>query len=61
MQYILILLAIGDKDSSVPIELVYYFKSQFQKAEKANLKVSIYPEKDHRLESKEKNYRSDFF
>ena len=41
--YILILLAIGDKDSSVPIESVYYFKSQFQKAEKANLKVSIYP------------------
>ena len=56
-----ILLAIGEKDSSVPVESVRYLEEAFKKAGKVNLDVVIYPNANHRLQVGDTDYRDDFF
>jgi len=56
-----ILLAIGEKDSSTPVESVRYLEAEFKKAGKINLYVNVYPNANHRLEAGNKNYRYEFF
>jgi pimeloyl-ACP methyl ester carboxylesterase len=56
-----ILLAIGEDDSSVPVESVNYLINKFKEAGKNNLNATIYPNANHRLQSAGKHYREEFF
>ena len=56
-----IILGIGEKDESVPVESVLLLESAFKKAGKGNLIVHIYPDADHRLNSNSMSYRNQFF
>lgn len=56
-----ILLAIGEKDSSVPLESAEYLESVFKKAGKTNLVVYKYKNANHRLDAGGHNYREEFF
>ena len=56
-----ILIGIGEKDESVPVESALYLKSKFQEAAKSNLTLKVYPGADHRLDDNGVSYRSEFF
>lgn len=45
----------------VPVESVNYLQSEFTKANKSNLRVTIYPGANHRLQHKDILYRKEFF
>ena len=56
-----ILVGIGEKDKSVPVESVQFLQLKFKEASKSNLLVKIYPGADHRLDANGTSHRSDFF
>ena len=56
-----ILVGIGEKDESVPVESARYLEKRFKEQGKSNLTLLVYPGADHRLNSKDVSYRSDFF
>lgn len=56
-----VILAIGEKDKSVPLESAYYLKERFDQAGKQNLTLVVYPDADHTLkDSSGKSHRTDF-
>jgi len=55
-----VIVAMGEKDRSVPVESVLYLKALFERAEKDNLTVLIYPDADHTLKSSHRDYREEF-
>ncbi|HFD32928.1 MAG TPA: hypothetical protein ENJ28_09525 [Gammaproteobacteria bacterium] len=55
-----IIVAMGDKDKSVPVDSIIFLKRQFKKAGKQNLTAIIYHGADHTLRSSEKDFRHDF-
>lgn len=56
-----ILVGIGEKDESVPVESARYLETRFKEEGKNNLTLIIYPGADHRLASNGISYRFDFF
>lgn len=56
-----ILVGMGEKDESVPVESVRFLESKFKEAGKNNLFVRIYPGSDHRLTANGVSHRSKFF
>lgn len=56
-----ILVGIGARDQSVPVESVYFLESKFKETGKDNLIVRVYPGADHRLNANGVSYRSEFF
>ncbi len=56
-----ILVGIGEKDKSVPVESALYLATAFKKAGKKNLTLKVYPKADHRLNAGGVSYRKDFF
>lgn len=56
-----ILVGIGARDESVPVESVHFLETKFKEIGKGNLMVRIYPGADHRLSGNGVSYRSDFF
>lgn len=56
-----ILIGIGERDQSVPVESARYLKTKFTEAGKDNLTLRIYPAADHRLNGNGVSYRTDFF
>lgn len=56
-----ILVGIGERDESVPVESAYDLEKQFKQAGKSNLTLKVYPGADHRLRANGKSYREDFF
>lgn len=56
-----IILGFGEKDRSVPLESVELIREKFIQAGKSNLKLIIYPNSDHALNSSDgHSYRKDF-
>lgn len=56
-----IIVGIGEKDESVPVESVLFLESKLKEAGKNNLVVRIYPSADHRLNSNGISHRNVFF
>jgi pimeloyl-ACP methyl ester carboxylesterase len=56
-----VLIGIGEKDESVPVESARFLESKFKEAGKSNLILKVYPEADHRLSGNGVSYRSAFF
>jgi len=56
-----ILVGMGENDQSVPFESAEYLASRFRDKGKSNVKVNIYPDAGHRLNSSSGSYRDDFF
>ena len=56
-----ILLGIGEKDSSVPVESANYLASEYKEAGKSNLTLMVYKGANHQLNDGDKSYRSEFF
>lgn len=56
-----IIVGIGEKDESVPVESALYLESKFKEAGKNNLILKIYPESDHRLNGNGISHRDEFF
>lgn len=56
-----VLVGMGEYDKSVPVESAYYLETEFQKSEKKNLTLKVYPMADHRLNDGDISYRKDFF
>lgn len=56
-----ILLGIGERDVSVPVESAQYLETKFKEAGKGNLTLRVYPGADHRLSDNGVSYRSEFF
>jgi pimeloyl-ACP methyl ester carboxylesterase len=56
-----ILLGMGEKDKSVPVESAWFLEKKFKEVGKDNLAVRIYPGADHRLSGNGVSYRSEFF
>lgn len=56
-----IIVGIGEKDESVPVESALFLESKFKEAGKNNLIVRIYPGADHRLNSNGVSHRNKFF
>ena len=56
-----ILLGIGERDVSVPVESAQYLETKFKEAGKGNLTLRVYPGADHRLSGNGVSYRSEFF
>ena len=56
-----ILVGMGENDQSVPFESAEYLASRFRDEGKSNMKVNIYPNADHRLNSSSGSYRDEFF
>lgn len=56
-----ILVGIGEKDASVPVESVQFLDDKFKEANKDNLIVRIYLDSDHRLSGNGVSHRSEFF
>lgn len=56
-----ILLGMGERDDSVPVESAEYLERQFQLAGKTNLTLLKYPGADHRLQADAQSYRPAFF
>ncbi len=55
------LLGIGEKDESVPVESAYFLEAKFKEAGKDNLIVRVYLGSNHRLSSSGVSHRSEFF
>lgn len=56
-----IIVAMGEKDESVPVESALFLDAKFKEAGKNNLTLKIYPESDHRLSGEGVSHRSEFF
>jgi pimeloyl-ACP methyl ester carboxylesterase len=56
-----ILLGIGERDESVPVESARFLASQFEVAGKRNLTLRVYPDADHRLSANGVSHRDEFF
>lgn len=56
-----ILIGIGERDESVPVESAHFLETKFKEAGKDNLIVRVYPGADHRLSGNGVSYRTDFF
>ena len=56
-----ILLGMGERDSSVPVESARFLAEQFAQAGKRNLTLKVYPGADHRLQAGGTSYRPAFF
>lgn len=56
-----IIVGIGEKDESVPVESALFLESKFKEANKNNLILKVYPESDHRLFGKGISHRNEFF
>ncbi|MDO9011192.1 MAG: alpha/beta hydrolase [Gallionella sp.] len=56
-----IIVGIGEKDESVPVESVLLLESKFKEAGKNNLILKVYPESDHRLNGNGISHRNEFF
>ena len=56
-----IIVGIGEKDESVPVESAIFLESKFKEVGKNNLILKVYPESDHRLNSNGISHRNDFF
>ncbi len=56
-----ILVGIGEKDESVPVESALYLASAFKRAGKTNLMLKIYPGSDHRLSAGGVSHRDEYF
>jgi pimeloyl-ACP methyl ester carboxylesterase len=56
-----ILVGIGEKDESVPVESAIFLEAKFKENGKTNLVLNIYPGADHRLDGNGISYRKAFF
>ena len=56
-----VLVGIGEKDESVPVESVHFLEAKFKETGKDNLIVRVYPGADHRLSGNGVSYRNEFF
>jgi pimeloyl-ACP methyl ester carboxylesterase len=56
-----IIVGIGEKDESVPVESALFLESKFKEAGKNNLILKVYPESDHRLNGNGISHRNEFF
>lgn len=56
-----ILMAMGEADAIVPYESALYARRQFELQGRTNLKVLIYPDADHKLESGKGSFMPNFF
>lgn len=56
-----ILVGIGERDESVPVESAYFLDEKFRESRKGNLVVRVYSGADHRLSSNGVSHRSEFF
>jgi len=56
-----IVVGIGEKDESVPVESALYLESKSKEAGKSNLTLNVYPGADHRLSGNGISHRSEFF
>lgn len=56
-----ILLAIGERDESVPVESAHFLDMKFKEAGKGNLTLRVYPDADHRLIGHGVSHRHEFF
>lgn len=56
-----ILVGIGERDESVPVESARFLESKFKEAGKSNLILKVYPGADHRLGGNDISHRSEFF
>lgn len=56
-----ILVGIGEKDRSVPVESANFLNLKFKQAGKTNLTLKIFPGADHRLNADGTSYRPEFF
>jgi esterase/lipase len=56
-----ILIGIGEKDESVPVESARFLEAKFKEAGKDNLIVRVYPGSNHRLSGNGVSHRSEFF
>lgn len=56
-----ILLGIGERDESVPVESARFLAAQFEDAGKRNLTLRVYPGADHRLSANGVSHRREFF
>ena len=57
-----VVIAMGEKDKSVPIESLKNLKNNLENQDKENIEINIYPNADHKLidQSLSKSYGSDF-
>ena len=57
-----VVIAMGEKDKSVPIESLQNLKNKLSNQEKHNIQINIYPNADHKLidQSTSKSYGPDF-
>ena len=56
-----IIVGIGEKDESIPVESALFLESKFKEAGKNNLILKVYPESDHRLNGNGISHRNEFF
>lgn len=56
-----IIVGIGEKDESVPVESALFLESKFKEAGKNNLILKVYLESDHRLNGNGNSHRNEFF
>ena len=56
-----IIVGIGEKDESVPVESALFLESKFKESSKDNLILKVYPGSDHRLNGNGISHRNEFF
>jgi hypothetical protein len=56
-----IIIGMGEKDESVPVESALFLDAKFKEAGKNNLILKIYQESDHRLNGNGVSHRDEFF
>ena len=56
-----IIVGMGEKDESVPVESALFLDAKFKEAGKNNFTLKVYPESDHRLSGNGVSHRSEFF
>ncbi|MDD5105656.1 MAG: alpha/beta hydrolase [Desulfuromonadaceae bacterium] len=56
-----IMVGVGEQDESVPVESARHLEAKFREAGKTNLKLTVYPAADHRLQAGGTDYRREFF
>ena len=56
-----IIVGMGEKDESVPVESALFLDAKFKEAGKNNFTLKVYPESDHRLNGNGASHRSEFF
>ena len=56
-----IIIGMGEKDQSVPVESAFFLDTKFKEAGKNNLTLKVYSESDHRLNGNGVSHRDEFF